>query len=179
MAEQEKDKQLDELLDQMLCHYAAEQPRPGLETRVLARIAESCRPRPVNVWHWLWLGTGAAVIAAIVIVFLVSTQSRSNHPAPTISQKQQQQPSPQVTLTFPEIHGVTRPAVRHAKRSIPRARVVEVRQDVFPSPEPLSEQEKLMLRYLSATPHQELLAQSHPDPFPDDGALRDESQPQY
>jgi len=179
MAEQEKDKQLDELLDSMLSQYAAEKPRPGLETRVLASIAESLRPGPVNVWRWLWLGAGAAAIAAVVIVVLVSTQSRPTLPAPTISQSQQQQSSPQVGLTTPEINGVPRTAVGRRKRSIRRARVIEARQDVFPSPEPLSEQEKLMLRYLSATPRQELLAQSHPDPLPDDLALRDESQPRY
>ena len=54
----------------------------------------------------------------------------------------------------------------------------EVRQQVFPSPSPLSEQEKLLLRYLSRTPREELVAQSHPDP-PDeaDGTHSNDSRP--
>lgn len=176
MAEQEKDKQLDELLDSMLSRYAAEEPRPGLETRVLARIAEAHRPVKANVWRWLWLGAGAAGIAAAVIAFLISSYSRPQQVAPTMSQAQQQPSAAQARLKNPESNRAPVPVGGIRKRSIHRARVVDVRQEVFPSPEPLSEQEKLMLRYLSATPRQELLAQSHPDPLPDEKALGNDSQ---
>src|SRR6185437_7681488 len=151
MAEQEKDKQLDQLLDSMLSQYAAEEPRPGLETRVLARIAESRHEGKVNVWRWLLLGAGAAAIAAVVIALLVPTYSRPRPMAPTISQSQPQKSSIQARLANPG-NRVPVQIVAHRKSLIHRARAVEVRQDVFPSPEPLSEQEKLMLRYLSATP---------------------------
>jgi hypothetical protein len=42
--------------------------------------------------------------------------------------------------------------------------VIAIKQDVFPSPSPLSEQEKLLFRYLARTPRAEIIAQSHPDP---------------
>jgi len=41
--------------------------------------------------------------------------------------------------------------------------VAEVKQEVFPSPTPLTEQEKLLLQYLRKTPREEVVAQSHPD----------------
>jgi hypothetical protein len=37
---------------------------------------------------------------------------------------------------------------------------------------PLSDQEKLALRYLARTPREELVAQSHADPSPDEDLLQ-------
>ncbi len=45
MADQEKDKQMqiDEMLDSMLANYSSVEPRPGLETRILANLREAAR----------------------------------------------------------------------------------------------------------------------------------------
>jgi hypothetical protein len=40
------------------------------------------------------------------------------------------------------------------------------RPAVFPTPTPLSEQEKLLLSYLAGTPREEVIAQSHPEEPP-------------
>jgi hypothetical protein len=40
------------------------------------------------------------------------------------------------------------------------------RPAVFPTPTPLSEQERLLLSYYSGTPREEVIAQSHPDEPP-------------
>jgi hypothetical protein len=40
------------------------------------------------------------------------------------------------------------------------------RPAIFPTPTPLSEQEKLLLSYLAGTPREEVVAQSHPDEPP-------------
>ena len=42
MADQEKDKQMqiDEMLDSLLANYSSAEPRPGLETRILANLRE-------------------------------------------------------------------------------------------------------------------------------------------
>jgi hypothetical protein len=40
------------------------------------------------------------------------------------------------------------------------------RPAVFPTPTPLSEQEKLLLSYVAGTPREEVIAQSHPDEPP-------------
>jgi hypothetical protein len=59
------------------------------------------------------------------------------------------------------VHRHTQTAGRH-HLAAPRT-VVDLRQEVFPTPAPLSEQEKLLIRYLSRTPREELVARSHPD----------------
>jgi hypothetical protein len=41
---------------------------------------------------------------------------------------------------------------------------VTVRQEVFPAPSPLSEQEQLALQYLRSTPRSELVAMSQSEP---------------
>jgi hypothetical protein len=42
MADQEKDKQMqiDDTLDSLLANYSSAEPRPGLETRILANMRE-------------------------------------------------------------------------------------------------------------------------------------------
>ncbi|HEY2115922.1 MAG TPA: hypothetical protein VGJ51_12580, partial [Candidatus Angelobacter sp.] len=40
------------------------------------------------------------------------------------------------------------------------------RPAVFPTPTPLSEQERLLLQYYRGTPREEMIAQSHPDEPP-------------
>jgi hypothetical protein len=46
-----------------------------------------------------------------------------------------------------------------------------MRGDVFPTPVPLSEQEKLLLRYVAGTARDEIMAQSRADP--DKGAAEE------
>ena len=70
--------------------------------------------------------------------------------------------------------------MRIADREIDAAiadHVSAIKQDVFPSPSPLSEQEKLLFRYLAHTPRAEIIAQSHPDPQ-DEGEENDLSRPE-
>src|SRR5258708_12720478 len=79
---------------------------------------------------------------------------------------------PATTATATSVPAIVRPeveAVRNTTHIKPRAaqaptpEVAEVKQEVFPSPTPLTEQEKLLLQYLRATPREEVVAQSHPD----------------
>jgi hypothetical protein len=58
-----------------------------------------------------------------------------------------------------------RPHPRYKKLEVPEVREVgnDTRPDVFPTPAPLSEQERLMLLYLAHTAKHEIVAQSHPD----------------
>jgi hypothetical protein len=41
MADQEKDRQVDKMLDSLLANYSSAEPRPGLETRILANLREA------------------------------------------------------------------------------------------------------------------------------------------
>ena len=52
---------------------------------------------------------------------------------------------------------------RQAQRVVVSAVREEVRRDVFPTPAPPSDQERLLLGYLAGAPQQEIIAQSRPD----------------
>src|SRR5262249_38507171 len=66
MFDDQKDKQLDELLDSLLSAYSGEGPRPGLERRILAGLrARATRRRRI------WTLTLAAPTAAALLLGLV------------------------------------------------------------------------------------------------------------
>lgn len=162
------DRKLEEMLDSMLSAYSAVEPRPGLETRILANLKEQSA-QGTRGWRLGWMLIGGIATAAAVILLMtyfrrpqqlpVEHQITTHAPQKTIPVLELQRKVPALSATIHPKH--IRPAV-----SSPRARneVAAVRREVFPSPSPLSEQEKLLLRYLSRTPRQELIAQSHPDP---------------
>ena len=173
MADQDKERQLDDLLDSLLSQYASAEPRLGLETRVLATIRQARRTRKVRRmglgWWWA-VGAVTVVMTAAVIAF--SFYGERLHPA----KKQIQRAAQQRTIPAPKGDFGLGPAigrsVKHARRQV---HLAEVKKEVFPTPAPLSQQEKLLLRYLAGTPRQEVQAQSHPDPPPDDVAFANDS----
>jgi hypothetical protein len=173
MADQDKERQLDDLLDSLLSQYASAEPRLGLETRVLATIRQARRTRKVRRmglgWWWA-VGAVTVVMTAALIAF--SFYGGRSHPAKKQIQRSAQQ------STIPEPKGDFGPgatigrSVKHPRRQV---QVAQVKKKVFPTPSPLSQQEKLLLRYLAGTPRQEVQAQSHPDPPPDNVAFVNDS----
>ena len=70
MVDEEKDRQLEALLDSLLRTYSAAEPRPGFETRLRAVVGEqSSRPRRIN---WLMLAASAAAVALFAWMMLGS-----------------------------------------------------------------------------------------------------------
>lgn len=173
MADQEKERQLDDLLDSLLSQYATAEPRPGLETRVLATIRQARRAKKVR-WMGLgwWWAVGAVTVVMTAALIAFSFYGGRSHPA----KKQIQRSAQQRTIPAPKGDLGPGPAigrsVKHPRRQV---QVAQVKKEVFPTPSPLSQQEKLLLRYLAGTPRQEVQAQSHPDPPPDDVAFADDS----
>jgi hypothetical protein len=177
-----KDNQLDALLDSMLAEYSAVEPRPGLENRILTNIREATgkEKSPWWRWRWIWAGAAAAAVALIIAVMLLSSPGSRKQPVPVAQGNSAQENSgtergttPHVANAAPERAAVpSHPtAVAHAPRMQTVARK-EVRREVFPTPEPLSKEERMLLSYLSRTPREELVAQSHPDPTPDEDLLQ-------
>ncbi len=70
MENNERNRKLDQWLDEALSHYSAAEPRFGLEQRVLNRIrGEEQQSRKWNFWRWMpALGAIAAVIVVGVVV---------------------------------------------------------------------------------------------------------------
>jgi hypothetical protein len=71
MENNERDRKLDQWLDQALSEYSSAEPRLGLEQRVLNRVRadEQARARRWNLWRWMpAFGAIAAVIVVAVAV---------------------------------------------------------------------------------------------------------------
>ncbi|HJT53928.1 MAG TPA: hypothetical protein VJ848_08770 [Candidatus Angelobacter sp.] len=172
MADQDKEKQLDDLLDSLLSQYADAEPRPGLETSVLTTIRQARSAKEVRWMGLGWWAVGAVTVVMTAALIAFSFYGGRSHPA----KKQIQRAAQQRTIPAPKGDFGPGPAigrsVKHARRQV---HLAEVKKEVFPTPAPLSQQEKLLLRYLAGTPRQEVQAQSHPDPPPDDVAFANDS----
>jgi hypothetical protein len=183
MAKQEKDKQMqmqmDEMLDSLLANYSSAEPRPGLETRILANLklansrdAEG-REAGRGWWGLKWMWAGAALAAAIIVgAVLMSGRHHVAPPSNTMVQTHQPVPQqPAVKSSLPSTVGAT-PPIHHRRKTLapePQQNVGlawSQRPPVFPTPTPLSEQERMLLQYYSRTPREEVIAQSHPDEPP-------------
>jgi hypothetical protein len=191
MADQEKDKQMqmqiDDMLDSLLVNYSSADPRPGLETRILAslklansRDAEG-REAVHGWWGFKWLWAGTAVAAVIVGGVLISGKRHVVPPTHTVVQTAQpavQQPAVQQPIVEqPRVQsrraavGATPPIHHRHKTLAPETQknaglAWSQRPPIFPTPTPLSEQERMLLQYYSRTPREEVIAQSHPDEPP-------------
>lgn len=172
MSEPERQKRMDDLLDSLLVTYSDVEPRPGMETRLLAALRAGTAPTDL-ARHWFrrWWLAGAAVAAVAAVVLAIYWPQ-----IPPIPQLPRiQMAGPPTLASLPAISALGESGHRKSRRASgpnapPSATLTEVRQAIFPTPTPLSEQEQLLLRYLAATPRKEIVAQSHEDEPAEDAA---------
>jgi hypothetical protein len=153
----------DRELDSALASYAAIEPRAGLEQRILANLHAEQKHALVRP-RWRWPAIGALSLVVVFAALLVAwrftrpSQNFAVHHLPT------------TTLPVPETqiasnikagdHGPATPAMQKKK---PRTLHPEnenasaPKLDVFPSPEPLSEQEKMLAAYVAQHHQQAVL----------------------
>ena len=133
---------VEELLDASLRNYAAAEPRLGLEGRVLAgvRTRQQAGRRRVA---WLW---AAGVAGAAALVTLLVFPHRQPTPLPVTVQAPASLSAPTVARIAP---AAALPAPRQRQRYA-AAKWVDWRPQQFPTPRPLSEQEKLLVAYAQA-----------------------------
>ena len=159
MANQKQDE-LDRILDAALAKYTAVEPRTGLEERVLATLrAEQARVPDRAWWRWSVL---AAVAAMVIVVAILGWRSGGpSHPVvanhPSSAREGQAEPTPQIVLNPTPVRKAkarrSHPLV--VSRSQPKLRPPKLEQ--FPSPQPLSDQEKLLLAYVAEDPERAVL----------------------
>jgi len=148
---------LDRVLDAALAKYAAVEPRAGLEERVLASLrAEQPKPRGHSWWRW-----GVAAALAAVVVVAITVALRSGKPVPVAVHKT---PLPVESPRAPETQVVHREGNSVApRRPMHKAAAADAHSpeivaaatpelDVFPSPQPLSEQEEILAKYVAMYP---------------------------
>jgi hypothetical protein len=164
MADQEKDRQIDEMLDTLLAKYSSAEPRPGLETRIMANLREAEKKAPRGWWNfkWIWAGVVAAVI--IVAAVLINGRHRVELPTHVIVKTSPAVPQPAIQPHAPVAPQQMAKAPRHKPSALPTVRqdaalVRSQRPANFPTPVPLSEQERMMFTYLENTPKEVVVAQ--------------------
>jgi hypothetical protein len=179
----EKDRLLNEWLNGALKQFGQTEPRPGLENRLLANL-RSARERPASrPWQW-WpaLLAFTAILTIAVGVFLARSE-RHNSQAP-IARKI----SAPVDVKGPETTQIKNSPMRAANQQV-STRVhghswhgsVELggeKKEQFPSPEPLSEQEKILARYVQQFPHEADLAAQAQAEFLQEETIAEQAAPE-
>jgi hypothetical protein len=154
---------LDCEIDAALGKLAAIEPRSGIEQRILANLRAEQKQASLRPW-WRWPALSAISVAVIVAALLLA--SKFAQPAPNLAAHH----VPTVTLPTAgkttsragNLDGATLAATTFRKR--PRAahhreneNASAPKLDVFPSPQPLSEQERILLAYVAQHRQQAVL----------------------
>jgi hypothetical protein len=162
-----KQDELDGALDAALAKYTAVEPRGGIEDRVLANLRAELERVPDRAW-WRW-GLAAAPAAALVVALTLaiappwrsgkpSQPLVASHPAiaPPIPKAEAQLAHGDGNRATLRRHKSDRKMSAHPPGS---ATVVAAnpKLDQFPSPQPLSEQEKLLQNYVARYPEHAVL----------------------
>jgi hypothetical protein len=160
---------MERLLDGMLAEYGKAEPRFGLENRVLANLeTEKARIAGRRRWWWI-LGTvsAAAVVAATVWMdYRPPDQHGAFRPA-NEAQRAQSAPAA-MAAEVPSEAGAgvsvpTHPIRSRISRAIRPDAVERVatattpKLEQFPTPAPLSEQERILARYVAEYSEQAVL----------------------
>lgn len=168
----EKQDEVDRVLDAALAKYAAAEPMAGLEQRVLATLRAERAQIPDRAW-WRWSIAGALAAAVILALTLALRSGRTphpvvaNHPASTT-------PSTALGPSLSPTQIVSNPRSARSlksRRSYPlvatagHGEMDSPRLDQFPSPQPLNEQERALARYVSDFPQEATLVARAQDEY--------------
>jgi hypothetical protein len=159
---------LDRTLDAALAQYAAVEPRPGLEDRILANLrTEQALALPLAWWQWSCATAAAIVIIAALLAWKSAKTSHPvvrNHPAAVETQALTMQAPVKLALqvassaTSPKRAPASRLGVRPSIRPHVATAMASPKLDVFPSPQPLSEEELALAQYVRNFPSDAKLA---------------------
>lgn len=151
----------DRWLDEALAHYSAAEPRPGLENRILANLEAHVAERQRR-WFYAF-ATAAAVLLFAVVITTTRNAKDNNPPIITTGKKAETTlaagtKNAPVTSQEPRMRRVRHPGSAGHGNANSERRVLQadVKQEHFPVDQPLSEQDRLLLAYLSRTPPQEM-----------------------
>lgn len=156
------DDPLNRELDEALAKYAAVEPRAGLEERILANLRAEPARAPEHGW-WRW-SVAAALTAVVIIALAVAWRSFQTAPALVEHNPSSTKPSSpqqaQVVSIGEEKAPLQKPRPAHKTTRPAHPAVVAAalpKLDQFPSPQPLSEQEKILAKYVNEHPRQAVL----------------------
>jgi hypothetical protein len=147
---------LEGALDALLAKYSAVDPRAGLEERILANLRAEQMRVPERAW-WRW--SIAATVAAVIVVG-ITLAWRADKPAQPLIVKHpsstQQSPKQAPQIAARDENGGIKSVVAPTGRTVHHSQATTLavasenpKLDVFPSPQPLSEQEKILMSYVT------------------------------
>jgi hypothetical protein len=149
---------VDQLLEASLARYRSEEPHPGLVGRILAGVRAKRQKEYRRTWILALASTAAAMTLIVAtVIYLAHRPSPppatvANEPLPFSNDGQKAAPPPNAVQTEVRHSVATLPTVRSRRPSLS----VQPRPEQFPTPAPLSEEEKLLLAYVSQAPKSDL-----------------------
>src|SRR5512146_1444942 len=153
MNAEERERQLQQWLDDALAQYSEVEPRAGLEQRILAHLEQRQQARR-SWWQWAWIPVAVAVLVSIGVLWM-SRDKPEPQPAPVA--KVERSGAQPARLTPPPVAKLV-PPKRAARRvmasSAPPPKPSEdlPRLAVFPSPTTASPQELGGMRLAAKEP---------------------------
>ena len=168
MHDDKRDQFVDELLEASLKRYRGEEPRSGLEMRILAGIHTRERAARWRGLAWAVAVCAGVLVAVVLTLRLVHTPLRQLAPRASLLQPATKPPA-MATRQQPRGSGGAEPGVSGPRlvqgpKEKPRTPKPGVRTtkrpEQFPTPFPLTEQEKLLLALLNKATKPDLVAQT-------------------
>jgi len=158
MKPEEKERLAEQWLETGLKGLGQAEPRVGLEARILANLRTEPSGR-----NWSWWPGVVALVAVLVILAMVTLKQTPPavltvaHPISKAGQRVATQSDTSAHSPGEKVGTVPRRVTRSAQAS--RGEKAEMREktprlEEFPSPQPLSEQEKLLARYVDESPQE-------------------------
>jgi hypothetical protein len=135
--------ELDKILDDALSSYSREEPRPGLDDRIFDRIRAAREQRGFTWLRWALAVPAFACVLFLAVMFLSTRDSvpKSWKPAPIISSTASPPPFAPAAI---------QPTA--TRRRLKPVRLPKPEQ--FPTPTPLTAQERALLAFVARSPKQ-------------------------
>lgn len=154
----DKTREVDQWLDVALTQFGKSEPRAGLEGRVLASMrAERSRVASTHRWWWA-AGATAAAVTIIAVVWLGRTISPGEHAkTSTVVPAQVATVATQPGAQAPARRAKKGTGHRAMKHTASALQAVAPKLETFPSPVPLTNQERLLARYVQEFPQRAAL----------------------
>ena len=152
-------------LESALEEYGNAEPRSGLEGRVLANL-QSERERITARQRWFWALTLTATVAVIILAVWMESDTALRTSIPTSmsapSEQKRTESKQRLVQTakpgmFQQSRKITSQHVKQNRSVHSFEAAVAPKLDRFPSSQPRSEQERLLLAYLNQTPKEEVM----------------------
>jgi hypothetical protein len=134
---------LDRLLDDALAAYSRQEPRPGLEQRVLNHIRAGSA---VRRFRWRRLAVTIPVAAGLLWVGVLWMRQSSTPERPPVTARVVA-PAPPETPRM-----ASRPHATKRLRAVARRRRILPKQPEFPAPVPVSNEERALLAFVEHSP---------------------------